>query len=696
MEGRLLIWDWLLRLSTAVEFGAAISVTLFGYAIMGDKPDDLSQAISEYNRGEARKMDFFINRLAMSNESSTDVETFMDDCLRLSSRFPESLADIICNILLESKPWYSFNPYTSNTCILFLVNMATRFDNFAQRLLSHFCSIICSPLSHQPSNSNVDNVALSFIGLREFFASMPQFEGFFIDCLCRKIPGWGRPAPQLFLALANILKLCYDSPRLFSDASIQQMLCACFNLLSDVETNTDSLALFSSQTELLFSKLNDPFNPDELEKNQKVIYGSLTDEFPSSAPAFWLLAVSLLKMFPKKKEPVLDKVAKKREWAHMCAIFRSLRTRFFHFVLPIQSDFVVYPLLLIFMSGLRPGLIVNLVEKLWAFVVDTKQPDEVRTRCMRYLADYLARSRHCTTEIVIEQLHDLAAWCVEYTYFRRGRLSSHLDIMIREHRLFYTVFESIIYVLTYRQAELIGTPSERHSCADLPLVQLLNCPFKPLTALESSLRSHFQTLSFAYKLSWIATMTPECPAEMSSPPKPSFNCPLSHALASLAIASRMHLANDFIPAKRTLKRPLENGDAQSCSSIPSSNGHIEVMSLLDFCSEGGLESRLLCICWKNEPSLQDDVRFVESRLLPFEVKVNCFDDFCDGSCSSSVRRALTFALLSTSPPIVSLSEDARVVDMLFGRILVLFEVYITPRYTICIIFTIMHKQQLRM
>lgn len=541
---------------------------------MGDKPDDLSQAISEYIHGETRKMDFFINRLAMSDESSADVDTFMDDCLRLSHRFPENLADILCEVLLQSKPWYSFNPGTSNTCLLFLVNMATRFDNLAKRLLPHLCDIICSPLSYQPSNSDVDNVELSFGGLHEFFASMPQFEGFFIDCLCEKIPGWARPAPQLFLSLANVLRLCYDSPRLFSDASTEQLLCACFNLLSDIETNTEPIALFYSQTELLFSKLNDPFNPDELEKNKKIICEFLTDEFPSSAPVFWLLAVSLLKMFPKKR----DKVAKKHEWALMCAVFKSLRTRFFHFVLPIQSDFVVYPLLLIFMSGLRPGLVVNLVEKSWAFVVDTRKPDEVRIRCMRHLADYLARSCHCTTEIVVEQLHDLAAWCVEYTYFRRGRLSSHLKVMFREHRLFYTVFESIIYILTYRQAELIGTPNGRHSCADLPLVQLINCPFKPLTALDSSLRSHFQTLSFAYKLSWIATMTPECPTKMDSPPKPSFDCPLSHALASLAVASCMHLVNDFIPAKRTFKRPLENGDAHSCSSIPSSDEHSEDQS----------------------------------------------------------------------------------------------------------------------
>ncbi|EUB62950.1 hypothetical protein ECG_04866 [Echinococcus granulosus] len=535
---------------------------------MEDKPDDLLQAISEYDRGETRKMDFFINRLTLADESSIDVETFMDDCLRHSDQFSESLANIICNILYHSKPWYSFNPTTSNKCLLFLVNIATRLDGFAQHLLSHLCNVICSPLSYLSSDNSADIVELSIIALREFFASMPQFEGLFIDCLCRKISGWGRPAPQLFTALANVLKLCYGSSRLFSDTSIQQLLCVCFNLLSDIETNTEPIALFSSDIESLFSKLSDPFNPDELEENKRVISNSLTDKFPSLAPVFWLLAVSLLKIFPKKKEPALDKAAKKQEWVQMCAVFQSLRTRFLQFVLPIQADFVAYPLLLIFMSGLRAGLVVNLVEKLWKFVNDTRQPVEVRTRCMRHLADYLALSRHCTTEVVIEQLHDLAAWCVEYTYFRRGRLSSHLKVMLQEHTLFYTVFESIVYILTYRQAELIGTPSGRHACADLPLVQLINSPFKPLNALEPSLRSHFQALSFAYKMSWIATMRPECPAEMDSPPKPSFACPLSNAIASLAFASRMDLLNDFVPAKRTFKRPHENGDAHSCSSAP--------------------------------------------------------------------------------------------------------------------------------
>ncbi|VDM33850.1 unnamed protein product [Hydatigera taeniaeformis] len=542
---------------------------------MKDNPDDFSRAISEYIRGETRKIDFLVNRLTMSEGSLTNVELFIDDCLRHSHEFPEKLASVLCNILLQSKPWYSFNLSTSTKCLLLLVNMATRFDKLAQHLLSHFCDIICFPSSYRPPDDGVDNVELILSGLRELLPLVPQFEEFFVDCLCQKFPGWGGSAPQLFSALVNALRLCCDPPCLLSNTSVQRLLCFCFSLLCDIEINTESIALFSSQTESLFSKLKDPFNTDEFEENKKIILSSLTDSFPSSVPVFWLLVVSLLKMFPKRREPAMDKTAKKEEWSHMCAVFRDLRTRFFQSILPIHSDFVAYPLLLIFMSGLRPGLIVNLVEKFWAFVIDTKQPDEVRVRCMRHLADYLARSRHCIVGVVVEQLHDLAAWCVEYTYFRRGRLSSHFEVMLRAHRLFYTVFESIIYILTFRQAELIGVSNQRHSCSDLPLGQLINCPLKPLAALEPSLRSHFQTLSFVYKLSWIATMMPECPTEVDLPPKPSFDCPLSRALAALPFTARMNLVNNYIPAKRTLKRPLENGDAHSCSPISSSDERCE-------------------------------------------------------------------------------------------------------------------------
>ena len=540
---------------------------------MEEESVDLSVAISEYVNGETRKMNVFMNKLMMTDSSSPEAAICINDCLRLHDEFPESLATTMYNTLLYSRPWYTFEPEISKKCISFLINLITHYDDLAHLLLSHFCEMMCSSISCSYSDTKFDKVEACFGGLREFLSSMPQFETLFVECLQQKAPGWGRPAPQLFSAVANILGLCFEFSGLFSDISIRKMFFICLNLLSNIEVNTTgSRHITDSSVEPVLSKLSDPYNIHEFETNKMELLRALTDKSPSAGPLFWLLSVTLLRIFSKKKDVALTKVEKKREWAHMCSLFRDLRDIFVQRILPIQATFTSFPLLLIFMASLRSGLVINLVESLWKCVKDSKQLDEVRIRCMQYLADYVARSNHCSVEVVSEQLFDLGAWCVEYTYYRKGQLSTSIKTMIREHRLFYIVFESIIYILTFRQAELFETHASRRTCASLPLVQLINSPFKPLDALKSTLRSHFEVVSLAYKMNWVITMPiAECPLDVDSHPRPSFDCPLQNALDSLPPTARPDLFRNFSFAKKTLKRSHENGDANSHASIASSD-----------------------------------------------------------------------------------------------------------------------------
>ncbi|VDD78128.1 unnamed protein product [Mesocestoides corti] len=532
---------------------------------------DLSAAITEYGRGETRKMDFILNKITMSTDYNASAKEFFVGCSNFNGQFPENLAYSLFDLFLISKPWHSFVSDIAENCLLLLVNIATQYEQLAQQLLSNFCATLFSSSLYSSSSADADTSEIVFKALREFLNSLPHFESQFIGCLERTLPSWGRPTPQLFTALANALRLCYETPQLLSPSSIQQLLCFCFTLLIDIEVNIEPT--ITSSAECPLSKLSLPFDVDHFTKNKQLIFETLSDKSPPATPLFWLSVMSLSLIFPGGNSELVDQSAKKRRWAFMCAVFRDMRTRFFHRVLPVQSAFAAYPLLLIYMCSLRPGLVVNFLESLWKFVKDTRQPNEVRVRCLNYLADYLARSNHVSNEIIVEQLHDMAAWCVEYTYFRRNRLSSQFKKMFAEHTLFYIIFESIVFVLTYRQIEIIGTPKYRHSCTFLPLGQLINCPFKPLDRLTSGLRSHFLAVSFAYKMNWTSSLVPEIPSELDPCPMPSFTCPFSEAAATFPITSHLSLLRDFVQSKRTRKRPLEN-DAAS-----SSNGALEYPSV---------------------------------------------------------------------------------------------------------------------
>ncbi len=534
----------------------------------GETADAITDAVNKFIQGETRKMDFLMNHVIQCQKTDETVRNFLDVFLHWQEKLPDSLAMGLFRLFLTQKPWHSFEPTEAEQCLLLLVNVAIRSDKLVDQLLHTVCEQLCFPPSTS-TDMTMDHFEIISSAMRELLSLLPHTEGQLIESLERALPSWGRPAPQLLTALFNVLKLCYVSPPVLSESSTQKVMGLLFSLLVDIECNVEGAADAETSTECPIAALSDPVDTEKFDENTEALSQTLTATSSSANLVLWLLVMGLRKMFPENSDA--SKSAKKQEWVHMCAIFRSMRSRFLQHVLPVQSTFTAYPLLLIFMCSLRPGLTVSLLENLWTHTKNTRQTDEVRVRCMSYLGDYLARSAHCSSEVLLEQLSDMTAWCVEYTYFRRSRLPPRFRAMLSEHKLFYTVFEAIIYVLTYRQAELIGTTKNRHACAVLPLGQLINCPFKPLDGVKPELRAHFLAVAAAYKMNWTATLPPGEPVDVETCPRPSFTCFFSQAARSIPFASHLSLLRDYKPAKRARKRGLENGASEQSSTVPSSS-----------------------------------------------------------------------------------------------------------------------------
>lgn len=538
---------------------------------MDIQPDYLSKAISEFIGGAPRNLNYFINKLSSADRSSDEIGLIIDELLRIKGEIPLSVGELLTKLLTDARPWYVYGPEISKKAIDLLVTLATHYDELAEYFLSHICGIICSSSLYLDGGSEIDRTKMALSSLREFFASMPHFESSFLNYMRRSFPIWGRPTPQLFSDMSNVLKLCTDSHHMLSFNTIAKVFSACLELLANVEIRAQ---MKNDSVDAFPADLAEPFNPDMFDENCDIISKSLTKNSDKHAALFWLHCVSLLKIFPTNTKGSLRKDERNREWSSMCRVFRDLRDTFVQRILPVQSSFAAFPLLLMFMSTLRPSLGVNLLENLWNIVKDTRQIEEVQIASARYLADYLARCRHCIENVVLEQLHDLAAWCVEYTYHRKGRpVSQSLEFMKRNHELFYAIFESIVYVITFRQANLFGSSAYRDRCAQIPLIQLISSPFKPLDAVEPSLRANFLAVSSAYKMNWTAVMLPnEYSTEMNFSPKPSFSCPFTVALRMIPIAAHLGLFNDFVLAKKIRKRAYENGnDIASSDGEPQSS-----------------------------------------------------------------------------------------------------------------------------
>lgn len=537
---------------------------------MEDHSVDVATAIADYHRGEKRNMDCLINHVTQAQTTDYIVKKFFSECISCLNDIPQNLAVYLFKLFLGSRPWHSFAPEQAEQCLLLIVHISVRFEHLVDELLLAMCESICNLPKLPDGTEYTFEIILKVI--REYLSLAPQSESQLVENLLRTLPNWGRPALIIFTALANVLKLCYISPPIFNPSSVQRILDALVALLVEIEINTEVPDRNLDSRDCPISSLEQPFNESEFAQNVENIIPTITPTANSANLVLWLFIMCIQQIFHGRPEP--SKSAKKREWIQMCAIYRAIRTRFVQHILPVQSTFSAFPLLLLNFCSLRPGLMVSLLENLWGTVTDSRQPDEVRIRCMTYLADCLAHATYCTVEVVLEQLSDLAAWCVEYTYFRRGSLPFRFKQMLTENSLFYVVFESIIHVITYRQAELIGNTRNRHACAGLPLGQLINCPFKPLDALKPGLRNCFLSVASGYRMTWTATMSAvNEPVDPDIPPQPSYACPFSNAVAAIPFASQLGLLCNYAPAKRLNKRVLqiENGTELSSSTAVSSS-----------------------------------------------------------------------------------------------------------------------------
>ncbi|VDM02094.1 unnamed protein product [Schistocephalus solidus] len=546
----------------------------------------LDKALAEYARGEHRNIDLILNEIKTAKQFPVNHQNFLSECLRLIEELPSNLMLVIANLFLTEKQWFTLEPRLIDQCICLLTCISLHNSSVLNQLLVSACNLLFSVDIHLSDEDKhrfpSQCFDLAAKCLHELVLAIPQAEDQVLEVLKMYLPSWRRPAKEVFVPCCNLFALSHWALQhpFLSNTSVSNLMNLVFMQLIDLEAHID-MTDYSNQNSI-FTAADDFLETSSFEKNVlqmlKVLGASDSNEHSKVEILVWLSIMYMHLMFdalPKFPTPVK---MNKREWSQLCSVFRCMRTRFFQYVLPVQNYFTAFPLILAFVCSLRPAVVVSYAESLWNFVKDNRQPTESRVRCVAYLSDTLARSNYDSNEVLLELLHDMSSWCVEYTYFQRGRVFGQSSQMSAEHTLFYTVFEAVVYLLTYRQADLLGSRSSRESCVLLPLGQLINSPFRPLNHIRTELRALFCATASAHKLNWTIFVPHDAPELLLSGLRddnadvassnleffaiPSFVCPLRRSLSTISFASLLHLRG-FTPSRRLIKACLDKASTDS-------------------------------------------------------------------------------------------------------------------------------------
>ncbi|KAF6779512.1 hypothetical protein AHF37_00877 [Paragonimus kellicotti] len=478
---------------------------------LGTGFDKLISAVETWSTGDYVGFTVCLHKLAQPKGYPSK---HLSSLLRVLCSNLQWLTESMANELLMSVDtpanWVSCDILVRSGVIQLLSEIAVQFSGCTPKVCEICARLLLGKDITDPSLFRL-SLELSSDFVHRLVSAVPQFEPLLTDQLLNKFPGWRKPCSELLLAICNILHLLC-SPSYYNCLSLASkglVFSAIFELLVELELNPDDDAPTADVDDvaaLLPDLKHERLSWSALQEftYQILLHPSSTVDSSNKRKlelCTGLLIAHLRTVCVDRSNSVCDKGEFQLDWTVLCAIFKRMRESFAQYVLPVNTPFHYFPLVCFYTASLRGGLMVNWIEFLWDVVKSEHQDPGSRITAVSYLVALLARARMCVLDLVMELLHDMTAWCVDYVYRHRGMLmTSHSKLLLTENRVYYAVCDAVVYVLVQLHGPLLDSRYYFQSCDHLPLAQIKLSPLSPWTNMPDQLRRVFEHICMTYNL----------------------------------------------------------------------------------------------------------------------------------------------------------------------------------------------------
>ncbi|CAH8640977.1 unnamed protein product [Dicrocoelium dendriticum] len=465
--------------------------------------DELGHAIENWKTADPRLFSVCLCKLAQNGAGYPPDQ--LSRLLRaLEHKMPLISVDM-CRELVKSfnvpTSWIQLPSPILEDVIRLLIGLSIQFSE----LTGEVCDI-CAQVVLLQTNPNIQQIT-SYLDTSAAFVSAlltaaPHSEALLVQQLCNKFPGWRKQMRDILLALFGILHIISDSQSAsyFSASSKCALVRIVCKLIVDFNLSLDESF---PQKENKSIELCLPGDVEDAEKRRKFMHEILETQTGDDGKILRKLELTTWLMMVYIK-PICFSPASKLDWPLLCSIFKCMRDFFSQYVLPVKFSFPSLALLCLYTASLRRGLMINWTESLWTTIKDEQQDCETRISALAYLTCFLAHTRACILDLVVEILHDMAAWCIDYVYRCRNVLLVNCEqSFVTANQVYYAVCDSLLYILVQLHATLLDSPHYRSSCNRLPLAQIRLSPLHPWQHLPDSLRWGFSRVASAYRLSCV-------------------------------------------------------------------------------------------------------------------------------------------------------------------------------------------------
>ncbi|XP_055636384.1 RNA polymerase I-specific transcription initiation factor RRN3 [Toxorhynchites rutilus septentrionalis] len=183
-------------------------------------------------------------------------------------------------------------------------------------------------------------------------------------------------------------------------------------------------------------------------------------------------------------------------------MFRLLLNLFDKQILPTHNTHHVQ-FLLFYLCSFKPSYVEYFVMYLWKQVGNPNVSTPMRQAAVGYIASILARGKFVQLSLLKTMLQELANWA--YKYIQRADSMQH-NQSLKAHMVFYSVCQTIFYVVAFRSRQLTANAKNLTFLQTLQLSSIVTCHLNPLRVCLPAVATAFAGVTRAHQLAYCHTI----------------------------------------------------------------------------------------------------------------------------------------------------------------------------------------------
>ncbi|KDR09373.1 hypothetical protein L798_00940, partial [Zootermopsis nevadensis] len=409
--------------------------------------------------------------------------TEVQDCISLMDK---KLRHFVEALLVSNKTWNESSQYV----LLYLLNVqfVCHLEVCAVVSISISLSVGCEDewTNGVPTEEELLVFGHAHTVLRVLLQVMPMACNILVQVMIKNFPYLRRPSHEQECFVYNMLRVIEYQPRL----RLEVLLIIFKRLVA--------LDVYAPKVEVLDHEEAEECFEMDIEEAEANKVSAQVQQLGMRHPIANNLDIAMVQLFMYLHSECHGG-EKQLDWERTKQLYHDLVTVFEQVVLSTHATHHVQ-FLLFYICSFRVTVAESFLNFLWHKVVSPSMPSIVRQSAIMYMGSMLCRASYINISLLKASVAEMSAWVHTYISSQDGLECANSDV--RVHSVFYTVCQTLFYVIAFRHHDLVHSKKNLAFLQSLNLTKIVTCRLNPLKVCLPVVAQNFATVTRTYQLAY--------------------------------------------------------------------------------------------------------------------------------------------------------------------------------------------------